>query len=154
MPARYAPPGGPVFAVGLAGHRLAVPVAKGAALAPEMLVSRPLAPEDGIERGQRAADVVATADPRAVVAGAHVDVVVTTDHASRLALEDVEVLAAHALAPAEDKPPRVTATLRVGVRQAVYLAAAQTFAREIRLLARAPGDHRRAGDLQITDRVI
>jgi pilus assembly protein CpaB len=36
----------------------------------------------------------------------------------------------------------VAATLRVTVRQAVYLAAAQAFAREIRLLARAPGDHR------------
>ena len=36
----------------------------------------------------------------------------------------------------------VAATLRVSVRQAVYLAAAGSFAREIRLLARAPGDRR------------
>ncbi len=35
---------------------------------------------------------------------------------------------------------RVLATLRVSVRQAVYLAAAQSFARELRLLVRAPGD--------------
>ena len=39
----------------------------------------------------------------------------------------------------------VAATLRVTVRQAVYLAAAGSFAREIRLLARAPGDRRREG---------
>ena len=39
----------------------------------------------------------------------------------------------------------VAATLRVTVRQAVYLAAAGSFAREIRLLARAPGDRRRVG---------
>jgi pilus assembly protein CpaB len=41
----------------------------------------------------------------------------------------------------------VEATLRVTVRQAVYLAAAQSFARELRLLPRAAGDrgHARAG---------
>jgi pilus assembly protein CpaB len=37
------------------------------------------------------------------------------------------------------------ATLRVSLRQAVYLTAADNFAREIRLLARPPGDHSRAG---------
>ncbi len=151
MPARYAPPGDPVFAAGLAGHRLAVPVAAGAALAPEMLASRPAAPEAAIGRGQRAVDVVAAASARAVVAGARVDVVVTTQHASRLALEDVEVLAARALPDEDGKPPRVTATLRVDVDQAVYLAAAQTFAREVRLLARAPGDRRRAGAFKVGD---
>ena len=41
----------------------------------------------------------------------------------------------------------VAATLRVSVRQAVDLAAAGSFAREIRLLARAPGDRRRVGAL-------
>jgi pilus assembly protein CpaB len=35
----------------------------------------------------------------------------------------------------------------VSVRQAVYLAAAQAFAREIRLLPRATGDRRRMGGL-------
>ena len=38
---------------------------------------------------------------------------------------------------------RITAALRVTLRQAVYLAAAQDFAREIRLLPRAAGDRRR-----------
>jgi pilus assembly protein CpaB len=33
----------------------------------------------------------------------------------------------------------------VTLRQAVYLAAAQSFARELRLLPRAPGDRRRHG---------
>jgi len=40
-----------------------------------------------------------------------------------------------------------TATLRVTLKQAVYLTAAQNFAREVRLLPRAPGDRRRAGRL-------
>ena len=39
--------------------------------------------------------------------------------------------------------PRVAASLRVTLRQAVYLAAAQDFARELRLLPRARGDRER-----------
>jgi pilus assembly protein CpaB len=90
------------------------------------------------------------------VAGAHVDVVVTTEGgdgaagAARLALQDVEVLAAHAAG--DDKPaPRVVATLRVSAAQAVYLTAAQSFARDVRLLARAPGDRGRVGQVAVGD---
>jgi pilus assembly protein CpaB len=39
----------------------------------------------------------------------------------------------------------------VTVAQAVYLAAAQSFARDVRLLARAPGDRRRAGGVAVDD---
>ncbi|HMJ03315.1 MAG TPA: hypothetical protein VK506_10265, partial [Conexibacter sp.] len=64
-----------------------------------------------------------------------------------LALEDVEVLEAR-VAPADSADgltsgaagARVAASLRVRVRDAVYLAAAQSFARELRLLVRAAGD--------------
>jgi pilus assembly protein CpaB len=53
-------------------------------------------------------------------------------------------------APARDGGgPQVAATLRVTVHQAVYLAAAGAFARDIRLLARAPGDHRLAGRARV-----
>ena len=54
-------------------------------------------------------------------------------------------LAAASDAPQEDRQerPRVAASLRVTLRQAVYLAAAQAFARELRLLPRAPGDRAR-----------
>ena len=78
-----------------------------------------------------------------VVPGARVDVLVTRDGGgaagTELALEDVEVLAARpASAGARDEGgERVAATLRVSVRDAVYLAAAQSFARELRLLPRA-----------------
>jgi pilus assembly protein CpaB len=41
--------------------------------------------------------------------------------------------------------PTALATLRVSLRQAVYLTAADNFAREIRLLARPPGDRSAAG---------
>ena len=67
-----------------------------------------------------------------------------------LALEDVEVLAAAAAAEGAgsgrgDRAPgeRVAVSLRVTLRQAVYLAATQDFARELRLLPRSEGDRAR-----------
>jgi pilus assembly protein CpaB len=158
LPSRYAPAGEPAFAGALAGERLAVPVPAGGAVTPELLARAPRTPEASVARGQRAIEVVATGAPQAVVAGTRVDVVVTSDRrggaagASRLALENVEVLAARAAAAADDtKAPRVTATLRVTPAQAVYLAAAQTFARDVRLLVRAPGDRRRVGAVTVGD---
>ena len=47
------------------------------------------------------------------------------------------------------RPGRVAATRRVSVRDAGYLAAAQSFARELRLLPRASGDRERAGQVRI-----
>jgi pilus assembly protein CpaB len=161
VPARYAPPGEPAFAAALAGQRLAVPVAAGAPVTGDLLVRRPATPEAAIGRGQRAVDVVATGSPQAVIAGAHVDVLVTTERrdssrgVTRVALEDVEVLAARAAATDTDDPhdtgARVSATLRVSAAQAVYLAAAQSFARDVRLLVRAPGDRRQVGNLAVDD---
>ena len=69
-----------------------------------------------------------------------------TPGSAELALEDVEVLSAAAAPDAahdDAGSPRVAASLRVSVRQAVFLAAAQSFARDIRLLPRASGDERR-----------
>jgi pilus assembly protein CpaB len=65
-----------------------------------------------------------------------------------LALEDVEVVAATPVAGEDEGKggaagARVAASLRVTLRQAVYLAAAQDFARELRLLPRAAGDRSR-----------
>jgi pilus assembly protein CpaB len=84
--------------------------------------------------------------------------VVTTERrdgaagAARLALQDVEVLAARAAAADQTKAgPRVVATLRVSAAQAVYLTAAQSFARDVRLLARAPGDRRSVGSIAVGD---
>jgi pilus assembly protein CpaB len=41
---------------------------------------------------------------------------------------------------ADDNAGKLVATLRVTVRQAVYLTAAQNFAQEVRLLPRPAGD--------------
>jgi pilus assembly protein CpaB len=85
------------------------------------------------------------------VPGARVDVLVTRESRpgapgrTTLALEDVEVLSGAAAPASEERSGgQVRASLRVSLRQAVYLAAAQSFARELRLLPRAAGDRRRA----------
>src|SRR5688500_1300324 len=77
------------------------------------------------------------------VAGSSVDVVITRER-PELALADVEVLAAQPVRVTTEGP-QVSATLRVTVPQAVYIAAAGAYAAEIRLLARAPGDRFRTG---------
>ncbi len=153
VPGRYAPGGAFARPEDLAGLRTALPVPAGADLVAGMIddgarTTRPGAP---VRAGERVADVVATGSPALVQPGSHVDVVITRggDGApgrAELALEDVEVLGT-STAPGgahdESGAPRVAAALRVTVRQAVFLAAAQSFARDIRLLARAPGDARR-----------
>jgi pilus assembly protein CpaB len=117
-------------------------------------------PGNGLGRGERAIELrVAGAEALGGLAGpgGRVDVLITTEQGDNtgrttLALEDVELLAlragAEAATPSDANPAGPasgTATLRVTLKQAVYLTAAQNFAREIRLLPRAPGDRRRAG---------
>ena len=157
VPERFAPRGGAVVPETMLGQRLAVPVAEGGHVGPLLLERPEPVGAAGVRRDQRAAEVVAAAAPGTVMAGARVDVVVTRERTdgggggTQLALQDVEVLAARP-APATDGgrgsgARQVSATLRVTLRQAVYLAAAGSSAREIRLLARAPGDRRRAPPL-------
>ena len=138
LPARYAPAGEPVFAAALAGQKLAVPVPKGGAVTAELLQRAP--EEAPIERGERAVEIIATGSVRA---GERVDVVVSTQKETRLALQDVEVLAAKPAAPKEEGGgPRTSATLRVRVTDAVYLVAARSYAQDVQLLARVAGDTR------------
>jgi pilus assembly protein CpaB len=103
--------------------------------------------------------VAAGADLAAAGPGARVDVLVTSDRGAGhgktyLALADVELLGARAGgadsagagASGSGASARATAvaTLRVTLREAVLLTAAQSFAREIRLLVRPPGEPRTA----------
>ena len=156
VPARFAPPdalGDPAEAV---GATLAAPVAAGGYVTAGALA----APGDdaggegvALAPGQRAIEIVVAGgqDLASAAPGARVDVLVTTEHGegrgrTYLALESVELLAT---APGPEGPqagdgrPRTLATLRVTLRQAVYLAAAQSFAREVRLLLRGPSERRR-----------
>ena len=157
IPERFAPAGAPALPELLLGRRLAVPVEQGGHVGPLLLERPQPLGAIGVQRDERAAEIVAVAAPGTVVPGARVDVLVTrergdgTSGGTQLAMQDVEVLASRP-APAGDEPRRpggrqVAATLRVTLRQAVYLTAAGSFAREIRLLARAPGDHRRVAPL-------
>jgi pilus assembly protein CpaB len=145
VPERFAPAGSAPVPELVIGERLAVSVPAGTPVGEHLLERAAAVPGPLLRRGERAAEVVARGSPEVIVPGTRVDVVVTRERRdAQLALEDVEVLSARTVA-AEATGPQVAATLRVTVRQAVYLAAAATFAAEIRLLARPPGDDRRAG---------
>jgi pilus assembly protein CpaB len=158
VPRRFAPAGAIDQPATLAGLRAVVDIAPGSDLVASMFGDGRAAAPAGppLRRGERVAQVVALASPQLVTAGSRVDVLVTPEPRGDaggeavLALEDVEVLDA---APAGDAPggareapgTRVAASLRVTLRQAVYLAAAQDFGRELRLLPRAGGDRGHSG---------
>jgi pilus assembly protein CpaB len=153
VPERYAPRNALADPGAVVGQRVAVAIAPGTDLDPAVLGVQEHDTTSGgpaLRSGERAFDVVAVGDPEAMQAGARVDVLVTDDGpgggpgATRIALQGAEVLQAR---PAPDSAgpdaaaglPRVQATLRVGVRQAVALAAAVAAAREVRLLPRPIG---------------
>lgn len=155
VPARYAPRGALRSPAEAAGLRAAVAIAPESEVLAGMVDDGRGAGQVGapVRRGERIAEVVAAGSAEFVQPGARVDVLVTREDRAGgggtvLALQDVEVLGAQAAPPAGDAgagaAERVAASLRVSLRQAVYLAAAQSFAREVRLLPRAPADRRRA----------
>jgi pilus assembly protein CpaB len=151
VPTRWAPVGAAATVGEVAGAQPSAELPRGAYVTAMELTVPATAGGAPVRRGERAVEVLAAGSPDLVVPGARVDVLVTREDAgTRLALQDVEVLAA---APAPDSDAelagtRVAATLRTTVRQAVYLTAAQSFAREIRLLPRAAGDDRVAPALE------
>lgn len=150
IPARYVP----VLSFGrpgqLAGRRTAVALPRGTALVTAMLAagtdSDAAAATAALRPGERVADLLATGSARGIVPGGRVDVLVTRERAdgsgvTRLALAGAEVLAVAPAPPADhDGAPRLRVSLRVGVQDAIALAQAQNFAREIRVLARPPND--------------
>ena len=144
VPARFAPRGGFGDPAQLAGHEPATTVPAGADVTIAALADPSASAGAPVREGERVAEVVGTGPRDLVSPGARVDVLVTREGRpgspgrTTLALQDVEVLEA---AGAEEG--RIRASLRVSLRQAVYLAAAQSFAREVRLLPRAAGDRRR-----------
>lgn len=164
VPARFAPPDGLGSAAEVAGARTAVPVRAGSYVTVGQLDAGPEAgPGAGgeqLEPGERAVEV-GVRDGGALaglVPGTRVDVVVSTETGagggrSQVALAGVELLALRSADAAgaygegdadAAAGPRALATLRVALRQAVYLTAADNFGREIRLLARPAGDRTRS----------
>jgi pilus assembly protein CpaB len=166
VPARFVPPDAVGAPVRLAGARTAVPVAAGAYVTAGLLEGATSEPGGALRPGERALEVAVGGGSALAGAGpgSRVDVLVSTqphEGAGRtfVALEDVELLelratAADGLAPEEaSEQPTATAlaTLRLSLRQAVYLAAAESFAREVRLVVRPPGDRRRVGAVGVAE---
>ncbi|HEY6760803.1 MAG TPA: Flp pilus assembly protein CpaB [Baekduia sp.] len=150
VPARYAPRLAYASPAALAGTRAATDLQAGEDVTPAAVDDGTAAIGAPVRPGERVAELVADGSPQLIRAGSRVDVLVTRERgdgsgATSVALEDAEVLDAHA-APADDgdatDATRVAVSLRTTARQAVYLAAAQSFARELRLLPRAAGDRR------------
>lgn len=156
IPARYAPRGAFVRPTGIAGTRAAVDLAAGTDLVPALLDTGTATDGPGapVRPGERVVDLVARGTPELVRAGMRVDVLVTRDGPggqdgrTELALQDAEVLDAGPVdgdGEGGDEDGRVRVSLRVTLRQAVRLAAAEQYAREVRVLSRASGDRGRAG---------
>ena len=175
VPARFIPPDALGAPARLTGARPAVPVAAGAYVTAGLLQGATAAGEGPLKPGERAVEVaVSSGAPTAGAAGAgvplagpgsRVDVLVSTqrhDGAGRtyVALENIPLLDLRPLGGGSGMPvdeamdqPAATAlaTLRVTARQAVYLTAAGTFAHEVRLLMRPPGDRRRTGPVAFSE---
>lgn len=151
VPVRYAPAGAFADVASLKGLRAARPLPAGSDVVAAVVDDGRRAAAVGapVRPGERVAELVAKGSPRLVAPGGRVDVLVTRAGgdgrgATTLALEDAEVLAASpGPEGAREEGPQVALSLRVTLRQAVYLAAAQSFARELRVLPRAAGDRRR-----------
>ena len=165
VPAGYAPPDALADPAAAQGLRSAGALEPGSYLTASALATsggEDARAGNGLGRGERAIELkVAGAEALGGFAGpgARVDVLVTTEAREGtgrtvLALEDVELLTLEsggggiAGDAAPETPGGATATLRVTLKQAIYLTAAQNFARETRLLPRAPGDRRRSGPLE------
>ena len=171
VPARFVPPDALASTAGVVGARLAVPVSAGSYLSAGLLrgIEEGDA-EGGVRRGERAvtvevaggsalADLAGGSAAGNLASGLRVDVLVSTETGAGagrtvMALAGAELLRLGETAAGYADPeaaasastgPTALATLRVTLRQAIYLTAADNFAREIRLLARPPGDHSPAG---------
>jgi pilus assembly protein CpaB len=153
VPARYLPRDALASASDVVGARLAVPVAAGGFLTAGLFEGSKSEHSGvgSVGRGWRAVSVEVSA-VAALDAGARVDVLVSTESEAGgrtlVALAGAELIRLEPSAR-DAAPPDATAsagpTALATLRQAVYLTAADNFAREIRLLARPPGDRSRAG---------
>jgi pilus assembly protein CpaB len=143
VPARYAPAAAFANPSEVAGLRTTAAVVHGTDLVPALLADGNAEGTAGLGPGERVALVTAIAPINLIRPGGRVDVVITRapqdgDRIVTTTLANLEVLAATAAGEDNDSgAPRVSVSLRVRARQAVYLAEAQTLASAIRLLPRS-----------------
>jgi pilus assembly protein CpaB len=163
VPARFIPPDALGAPARLVGAQAAVPITAGAYMTTALLQGSQPSGEGPLKPGERALELSVTGGSALALAGpgSRVDVLVSTqthEGAGRtfVALEDIALLDLRpapggdltTAEPAETPAATALATLRVTARQAVYLTAAESFAHEVRLLIRPPGDRRRTGPLE------
>jgi pilus assembly protein CpaB len=150
VPARYAPVDAGAPPEELLGRTLAAAVSRGGYVGAGQIEREAVSAVAPVRRGERAVEVTGLAPADLIAAGARIDVLAIPERgAAQVALEDVEVLEVKPAeardGPAAGSPPRIAATLRVTVRQALYLASLETRPGVLRLLPRAVGDHSRIG---------
>ena len=152
IPSRFVPPGAFRGIRGLVGATTAVPLARGAYVTSSALVAA-RDPRVALRPGERAIDVEVSGGARLAALGgpgARVDVVVTTEPRTGAPRAFVAADGAELLALRTGDGGHAVATLRVPVKQAVFLTAATSFGRDARLLVRSPGDRAPAGRIGFT----
>lgn len=150
VPARYAPVDAGAPPEELLGRKLAAAVPRGGYVGVGQIEREDVSALAPVRRGERAVEVAGLAPADLIAAGARIDVLAIPERGdAQIALEDVEVLgvkpAERGDGPAAASTPRIAATLRVTVRQALYLASVESRPGVLRLLPRAVGDHSRIG---------
>jgi pilus assembly protein CpaB len=157
VPARYVPRETLTSPSDAVGYRLAVDLDRGDFVTARNLLAGDAGRRGGDTGGRTVEVAVAGAASLAdsLQPGVHVDVLITTDRGSGpgrtyVALQDAELIAFSAGSAGSTEAGRATAALRVSLRQAVLLTAAQNFARELRLVPRPDGDRRRLGPVGIS----
>ena len=155
VPERYAPRIAFAAPAEVAGARAAARIEAGTDLHPALLAGLSDGSQGALvaaSPGERIARIVAVGAARELTPGTRADVLITRERAdggvrTRLALRDAEVVDAQEAPGAEQGDaaglPRVALALRVSLAQAVYLAQAQSGARELRVLPRPPSASRR-----------
>jgi Flp pilus assembly protein CpaB len=147
VPARFVPPGAIRDPVRLVGATSAVDIPRGSYLTNAALTPA-RDPRSLLRAGERAIDVEVSGGARLAALGgpgARVDVVVTTEPRDGAPRAFVAADGAELLALRRGDSGHAVATLRVPVKQAVFLTAATSFGRDARLLVRSPGDRAPAG---------
>ena len=154
VPARFAPALAYGSPAALAGAKAAAALQAGEDVTPAAVDDGASAAASGapVRPGERVADLVARGPAALIRAGTRVDVLVTRESGDGSGVDGRRAGGRRGPRGARrrrddgaaggDAQDRVAVSLRVTVRQAVFLAAAESFARELRLLPRAAGDRR------------
>lgn len=147
IPQRFVPPGAVRDPIRLVGATAAVDIPRGGYVTKSAFAPA-TDPRSTLRPGERAIDVEVSGGARLAALGgpgARVDVVVTTEPRDGAPRAFVAADGAELLSLRRGDGGHAIATLRVPVKQAVFLTAATSFGRDARLLVRSPGDRAPAG---------